>query len=69
MAETTKQITFEQTSDQCTGRTTYKIKRLFNMHKSVVGATLRIGATYDANDFQNRFAQSKELQGVDIILE
>jgi len=69
MAETTKQITFKQTSDECTGRTTYKIKRLFNMHQSAFGATLRVGATYDANNFQSIFAKSKELQGVDIILE
>lgn len=65
MAETTKQITFRQTSDECTGLTTYKIKRLFNMHS----AGYHIGAVYPANEFTSRFTNAKELQGVDIILE
>ena len=65
MAETTKQITFEEKSDRTTGRTTYRIKRLFNMHS--VG--LKIGATYDPNGFRDKFVTSKNLQGVDIILE
>jgi len=65
MAESTKQITFEQTSDQCTGRTSYTIKRLFNMQS----AGFHIGAVYPANEFKNRFTNAKELQGVDIILE
>ncbi len=69
MAESTKQITFKQKRDRATNRMTYTIKRLFNMHKPVADVRLRIGATYDLNDFKTRFADSKELQGVDIILE
>ena len=71
MAETTKQITFEQRRDANIGQMTYKIKRLFNMHNFLFpsGAKLRIGATYDSDDFKTLFATSKEFQSVDIILE
>ena len=65
MAETTKQITFAQKTDEVTGRTTYRIKRLLNMHTT----GLMIGKVYPANDFKTQFAKSSELQGVDIILE
>jgi len=65
MAESTKQITFAEQTDGTTSRTTYTITRLFNMHMK----GFRIGAKYGANDFKERFANSQELQGVDIILE
>ena len=65
MAESTKQITFAEQTDGVTNRRTYTIKRLFNMHST----GLRIGHKYGANDFKDKFAKSKELQGVDIILE
>ena len=65
MAESTKQITFEQTCDKTTSQTIYKIKRLFNMHTY----GLKIGEIYLVHEFENVFVQSIKFDAVDIILE